>query len=97
MPSVADLFTITESDSVWDAWLVVSNLLDMAEKSSPAGYDFAHVRSQVAQVNKAAEDHFIDRKAMCSCGLSDAEHSLLQRKIMKFYQLQVENLKHLLK
>jgi hypothetical protein len=30
----------------------------------------------------------------CLCGLSDGEHALLKRKMMRFFKLQVANLKH---
>jgi hypothetical protein len=29
----------------------------------------------------------------CGCGLSDAEHAILKRKVMTFFRLQVSNLK----
>lgn len=96
--SLADLFVITESDSVWDGWLTVSNLLDIVERgqAGSASYDFDESRRQISEIHKIAENHSIDKEMRCECGLSDAEHSLLKRKIMTFYQLQVQNLKHLL-
>ena len=94
--SVTDLFEVSENDTVWDAWLTTVNLLDMLEHSHRLGghYDFAKARDKVAKVCVAAEAHAIDKNAHCACGLSDAEHALLRRKIMTFFSLQVSNLKH---
>jgi hypothetical protein len=87
---VADLFEVSESDTVWDAWLTTVNLLDMLEHTHRVGqqYDFAQVR------NKVAEAHAMDKQAGCKCGLSDAEHTLLRRKVLTFFKLQVANMKH---
>lgn len=93
--SIADAFEVGDGDTVWDAWLMTANLLDMLESTQKLGglYDFAQARGKVAQVCAIAERHDIDRKK-CQCGLSDAEHALLRRKIMTFFRLQVSNLKH---
>jgi len=92
--SVADLFEVSESDTVWDAWLTTLNLIDMLEHSNRIeDYDFAQARDKIAKLCAIAEAHSMDRGA-CKCGLSDAEHALLRRKIMTFFILQVANLKH---
>lgn len=93
--SIADAFEVGDGDTVWDAWLMTANLLDMLESTQKLGsiYDFVQARGKVAQVCAIAERHDIDRKK-CQCGLSDAEHALLRRKIMTFFRLQVSNLKH---
>jgi hypothetical protein len=93
--SIADAFEVGGSDTVWDAWLMAVNLLDMLEGTQKLGdlYDFAQARDKVAQVCAVAERHSID-KEKCQCGLSDAEHALLRRKVMTFFKLQVSNLKH---
>ena len=93
--SVADLFEVSESDTVWDAWLTTINLIDMLEHTHRVGqhYDFAQARDKIAKPCAIAEAHSIDRGA-CKCGLSDSEHALLRRKIMTFFKLQVANLKH---
>lgn len=93
--SIADLFAVSDDDTVWDAWLTTVNLLDMLESMQKlAGlYDFAQARDKVAQVCAMAELHRMDRER-CACGLSDAEHALLRRKVLTFFKLQVSNLKH---
>jgi hypothetical protein len=93
---VADLFEVSESDTVWDAWLTTINLLDMLEHTHRVGqqYDFAQVRNKVAKVYAVAEAHAMDKQASCKCGLSDAEHTLLRRKVLTFFKLQVVNMKH---
>lgn len=93
--SIADAFEVGDGDTVWDAWLMTANLLDMLESTQKLGglYDFVQARGKVAQVCAIAERHGIDRKK-CQCGLSDAEHALLRRKIMTFFRLQMSNLKH---
>ena len=93
--SIADVFEVGDGDTVWDAWLMTANLLDMLESTQKLGsiYDFVQARGKVAQVCDIAERHDIDRKK-CQCGLSDAEHALLRRKILTFFRLQVSNLKH---
>lgn len=93
--SVTDLFAVGEGDTVWDAWLTTVNLLDMLERTQKVQelYDFAQARDKVAQVCAVAEKHMMDR-AKCNCGLSDAEHALLRRKVLTFFKLQVSNLKH---
>ena len=99
LPSITDLFAITDADSVWDSWLKVVNLLDIAErapKSSGPSYDFETVRMHISEVNRVAEAHSIDRGSECPCGLSAPEHALLKRKVLTFYRLQIENLKHIL-
>ena len=81
---------------MWDAWLMAVNLLDMLERTKVKDlYDFAQARDKVAQVCAMAELHRID-KEKCGCGLSEAEHALLRRKILTFFKLQVSNLKHFL-
>jgi len=92
--SVADLFEVSESDTVWDAWLTAVNLLDMLEHTHRIEhYDFGQARDKIAKLCAIAEIHSIDRGA-CRCGLSDGEHALLRRKMMTFFKLQVANLKH---
>ncbi|MGI0014837.1 MAG: hypothetical protein ACREBU_15565 [Nitrososphaera sp.] len=95
--SVADLFEVNESDTVWDAWLVAVNLLDMLEHTHrlDVHYDFDQARAKIAKIYTIAETHSIDKiGAHCMCGLSDPEHSILKRKILTFFRLQVSNLKH---
>ncbi len=93
--SIADAFEVGDGDTVWDAWLMAVNLLDMLEGTQKLVglYDFAQARDKVAQVCAVAEQHGIDREK-CQCGLSHAEHALLRRKVMTFFKLQVSNLKH---
>ncbi|MEO9294940.1 MAG: hypothetical protein ABI347_05010 [Nitrososphaera sp.] len=93
--SVTDLFEVDDSATVWDAWLTTVNLLDMLEGTQKVNklYDFEQARVKVAQVYAVAEKHRID-KENCDCGLSDAEHALLRRKVLTFFKLQVSNLKH---
>jgi hypothetical protein len=94
---VADLFDISESDTVWDAWLNTISLLDMLENTEQIGqyYDFQQSRKKIAKIYELAESHAIDKEnTKCSCGLSDGEHALLKRKMMRFFKLQVTNLKH---
>jgi hypothetical protein len=91
--SVVDLFDVDEGDTVWDAWLAAVNLLDMVERTHKVEYDFEGARRKISDVCAMADRHGIDRRR-CGCGLSDAEHSILKRKILKFYRLQVSNLKH---
>jgi hypothetical protein len=94
--SVADLFEVSENDTVWDAWLTTVNLLDMLDHTNRIGqyYDFAEARQKIAKLCAMAETHSIDRKIPCKCGLSDSEHALLKRKMITFFRLQVANLKH---
>lgn len=95
--SVADLFEVSDSDTVWDAWLTTVNLLDMLEHSQQVPhYDFGQARDKIAKICVAAESHSIDKGVRCTCGLSDAEHALLRRKILTFFRMQVNNLKHFL-
>jgi hypothetical protein len=97
--SVEELFEVTETDSVWEAWLTTTNLVDMLEHAEGIGhlYDFVEARNKIARVYKIAEFHLIDQnQGQCNCGLSDAEHALLRRKILRFFSLQVCNLKHFL-
>lgn len=94
---LADLFDINESDSVWDAWLNTVTLLDILERSEYIShyYDFHQARDKVTKIYMLAESHAIDNKnKKCSCGLSDGEHALLKRKMLRFFKLQVANLKH---
>ena len=92
-----DLFDISESDTVWDAWLNTVTLLDMLENIQQISqyYNFQQARHKIAKIYMLAESHAIDKKNMrCLCGLSDGEHALLKRKMMRFFKLQVTNLKH---
>ena len=93
--SVVDLFEVSESDTVWDAWLTTLNLIDMLEHTHRMGqyYDFAQARDKIARLCAIAEAHSIDKGA-CKCSLSDGEHALLRRKMMTFFKLQLANLKH---
>jgi hypothetical protein len=94
---LADLFDISENDTVWDAWLNTVSLLDMLENIQQISqyYNFQQARNKIAKIYMLAESHAIDKKNMkCLCGLSDGEHALLKRKIMRFFKLQVTNLKH---
>ena len=94
---VANLFDIDESDTVWDAWLNTVTLLDILERFEHIShfYDFQQARNKIAKIYVLAETHSIDKKSMkCSCGLSDGEHALLKRKMLRFFKLQVSNLKH---
>lgn len=94
---VADLFDISESDSVWDAWLNTVTLLDILENFHQISqyYDFQQARNKITKIYRLAESHAIDKKDMkCLCGLSSGEHALLKRKMMTFYKLQLDNLKH---
>ena len=94
---MADIFDISESDTVWDAWLNTVTLLDMLENIEQISqyYDFSQAHNKIAKIYGLAESHAIDKKNMkCLCGLSDGEHALLKRKMMRFFKLQVTNLKH---
>ncbi|MEW5839935.1 hypothetical protein [Nitrososphaera sp.] len=102
---ISDAFEVGDDDSVWDAWLTAVNLLDMLEQSQRlAGlYDFGGARDRIAQVRSVAEAHGLDKREKeegegekCRCGLSDAEHALLRRKVLTFFKLQVANMKHFL-
>ncbi|MER3408006.1 MAG: hypothetical protein C4292_04425 [Nitrososphaera sp.] len=96
--SAADLFEVGDDDTVEEAWFVAASLLDMLEQTQKLGelYDFAQARERMAQLRAMAEAHRIDGTTRCKCGLSDAEHALLKRKILTFFKLQVANLKHFL-
>ena len=97
--SVEELFEVDESGTVWEAWLTTVNLVDMLEHMDDVGqhYDFAAARDRIAKIYSVAEFHSIDSpKTLCSCGLSDPEHALVKRKILTFFRLQVDNLKHFL-
>ncbi len=93
--SIADLFDVSESDSVWEAWLTTVNLLDMLEHTHRVEelYNFADARDKIAKVYAAAEAHRLDR-GRCTCGFSDAEHAELKRKILTFFRLQISSMKH---
>lgn len=96
MPEV-DLFDISDSDTVWDAWLNTVTLLDIVEKSEHIHryYDFQQARNKIAKIYALAETHAIDNNGRkCSCGLTEGEHGLLKRKMLRFFKLQVANLKH---
>ena len=93
----ADLFDINESDTVWDAWLNTVTLLDILENFEHVSryYDFRQARNKISKIYMLAESHSIDKKnKRCSCGLSDSEHALLKRKMLRFFKLQLANLKH---
>jgi hypothetical protein len=95
--SVEELFSISDTDTVWEAWLTTVNLVDMLEHTDGIAhhYDFAEARSKIAKIYSIAENHSIDKGSnSCRCGLSEAEHALLKRKILTFFRLQVTNLKH---
>jgi hypothetical protein len=93
--SIADVFDVGEGDTVADAWLTTVNLLDMLEHTHRIEglYDFAQARDKIAKVYAVAEAHSMDSKNKCACGLSDAEHAILKRKVLTFFRLQVSNLK----
>jgi hypothetical protein len=90
------MFEVSESNTVYDAWLTTLNLIDMLEHTHRMGqyYDFAQARDKIAKLCSIAEAHSIDKNIPCKCGLSEGEHSLLRRKMMTFFRLQVANLKH---
>ncbi len=92
--SIADIFDVSEGDTVADAWLTAINLFDMLEHANRFEdlYDFAQAREKIAKVYAVAEEHALD-KGKCACGLSNAEHAILKRKVMTFFRLQVSNLK----
>lgn len=95
--SAQDLFDIGGSDTVWDAWLTTVSLLDCLECSPELSnhFDFADSRNKIAKIYSVAESHSIDRDDVCClCGLTDAEHAILRRKIMTFFSLQIGILKH---
>lgn len=91
------MFDIGEGDTVWDAWLATVNLVDMLEHTQRLNdvYNFTQARDKITRVCAVAEAHEMDR-GRCACGLSDAEHAMLRRKIMTFFQLQLSNLKRFL-
>jgi len=94
---VADLFDVDENDTVWDAWLNTVTLLDILQNFEYVSryYDFQQARNRIAKIYMLAESHGIDKKhERCICGLSDGEHALLKRKMLRFFKLQVANLKH---
>ncbi len=91
---MVDLFEVSESDTVWDAWLMTVNLIDMLEHTHRIeNYDFGQARNKIAKLCAIAEAHSID-SGSCRCGLTNGEHGLLRRKMMTFFKLQVANLKH---
>lgn len=95
--SVAELFEVSEDDTVWDAWLTTVNLLDMLEHTHRIGevYDFGQARNKIAKICNVAESHKLDKNGTaCKCGLSAAEHAMLKRKILTFFSMQVSSLKH---
>jgi hypothetical protein len=94
---LSDFLDISENDTVWDAWLNTLTLLDMLEEIPQLSqhYDFQQARNRIAKMYLLAESHAIDKKInKCVCGLSDAEHALLKRKMLRFFKLQMANLKH---
>jgi hypothetical protein len=96
--SITDLFEISDSDTIWDAWLTTITLLDMLEHTQQIRhyYEFEEARRRIGKIYALAEAHAIDNRggAKCSCHLSDGEHALLKRKMMRFFKLQLVNLKH---
>jgi hypothetical protein len=95
--SVEELFSISDTDTVWEAWLTTVNLVDLLEHMDGVAhhYDFAEARNKISKICDIAESHSIDKgNIFCRCGLSEAEHALLRRKILTFFRLQVSNLKH---
>ena len=96
-----NLFEISEDDTVWDAWFTTVTLLDMLEQTQKIHqyYDFDQARTRIGKIYALAEAHAIDNGTMpkCSCNLSESEHALLKRKMMRFFKLQVCNLKHFLR
>lgn len=95
--SIKDIFEIDESDTVWDAWFTTITLLDILEQSQQIRhyYDLEQARSKIEKIQAISEAHAIDKNnTKCSCSLSDGEHALLKRKIIRFYKLQVANLRH---
>jgi hypothetical protein len=95
--SIADLFEISETNTVWDAWLTTVSLLDILEHTKQIChyYDFEQARSKIGKIYALAEAHAIDiSNTKCSCSLSDVEHALLKRKMIRFFKLQVVNLRH---
>jgi 2C-methyl-D-erythritol 2,4-cyclodiphosphate synthase len=92
--SIAEIFGVSEGDTIADAWLTAVNLLDMVEHANKAEipYDFAQARDKITKVYALAEEHALD-KGNCACGLSEAEHAILKRKVITFFMLQVSNLK----
>lgn len=95
--SIKDIFEIGESDSVWDAWFITITLLDILEQSQQIYhyYDLEQARNKIEKIQAISEAHAIDKSdTKCSCSLSDGEHALLKRKIIRFYKLQVVNLRH---
>ncbi len=97
MLPIEDAFEVSENDTVWDAWLTTVNLLDIIERSqlgTGTPYDLSEMRNKVAKICRVAELHWIDKdNTKCNCGLSQPEHLLLKRKILKFYKMQVHSLK----
>jgi hypothetical protein len=95
--SITDIFDVSEGDTIADAWLTAVNLLDMLEHANRVEnlYDFAQARDKIAKVYAVAEQHALD-KGSCVCGLSEAEHAILKRKVMTFFRLQVSNLRRLI-
>ena len=95
--SIEDLFEIGESDTVWDAWFTTITLVDILEQSQQLChyYDLQQTRNKIDKIHAISEAHAIDKtETKCRCRLTDGEHALLKRKIIRFYKLQVVNLKH---
>ena len=95
--SIKDFFEIGESDTVWDAWFMTVTLVDFVEQSQQLGhyYDLQQTRNKIDKIHAISKAHAIDiTETKCSCRLTDGEHALLKRKIIRFYKLQVVNLKH---
>jgi hypothetical protein len=93
--SLSATFEITNELTVWDAWLVTISLLKILEKTRRKGQcdNFDENYKSIYRVYKIAEKHSVDQFRACLCGLSNAEHALLKRKIIRFYQAQVHFLK----
>jgi hypothetical protein len=69
-----------------DAWLNTVTLLDILHNIRHISqcYDFQEVRNKITKFCVLAESQAIDKKNMkCLCGLSDGEHALLKRNMMR--------------
>jgi hypothetical protein len=83
--SITNLFELTDSDTVWDAWLTTVILLDMLEQAQEIRryYDFDDdAPSRIGKIYSLAEAHAIDKRgcAKCSCYLPNGEHPVLKLK-----------------
>jgi hypothetical protein len=95
--SGGSLFEISDCETVWEAWFMTVTLLDILEHTQQIHhyYDFEQARRKIEKIYELGEAHAIDKSSTkCSCKLSDDEHALLKRKMMRFFKLQLVNLKH---